>query len=157
MQIKKGGILVLGVLTIIVLSGFVIYSLMNKKNIEPVSEIEEREKIILKEEVGIPEPQKQSIEEVPGLLIDESKIFTIEIKDTKFYPSEINVPIGTTVIWINKDPSRAYQVYENAPNRKFNSPRLSLNDQYNYTFNEEGLYNFNDAIFRYMKGTITVG
>jgi plastocyanin len=100
---------------------------------------------------------KEPFEESPKSVVDQEEITTvIEIKDTKFYPSELSVSVGTTVTWVNKDPNRNYKVYERAMPQRFNSFRIEPEKEFSYLFNETGVYEFSDAIFKYMKGKIVV-
>ena len=97
---------------------------------------------------------KKPIKEMPAVIEEEFKI--IEIKNTKFNPSELNISKGTIVYWVNKDDRRNYQVYEKSANQKFNSLQIQPDESFNYTFNEEGEYKYGDAIFTYMSGIIRV-
>jgi plastocyanin len=94
------------------------------------------------------------IEEMPLIIEEDFKI--IEIKNTRFYPSELNISKGTTIYWVNQDPGRNYQVYEKAANKKFHSGQIQPYKSFNYTFDQEGTYHFGDAIFTYMNGVIRV-
>ena len=95
-------------------------------------------------------------EEVEEPVSKEPDLRIIEIKDTGFYPSEFNISVGTTVLWVNKDAKRNYKVYEKSTIQMFNSFRLEPYESFEYTFNESGVYYFNDAVFTYMKGVIRV-
>ena len=92
----------------------------------------------------------------PAIEEKEEKIRIIEIKNTKFNPSELNITAGTTVYWVNKDPKRVYQIYDKSPKQRFNSFRLDPFESFSYTFEEKGIYMFNDAVFTFMKGRIIV-
>ena len=107
------------------------------------------------EEIPVYEEPKKVIEEMPAQ-IKNIEAAVIEIRDTKFEPSELNVAVGTTVTWINQDPKRNYQVYEKSTKQIFNA-RLKPYDSFNFTFDEPGVYLYNDAIFSFMNGVITVG
>jgi plastocyanin len=114
--------------------------------------------IVVPEEelVKEPEEQKEPFLEMPAVLESEEEPFIIEIKDTTFYPSELSITVGTKITWINKDAKRNYQVYERSASQIFNSFRLMPGHEFSYIFNKTGTYNFNDAVFTYMKGKITV-
>lgn len=83
------------------------------------------------------------------------KFKIIELKDMKFYPAELEISVGTTVYWVNKDPKKNYRIYERSNDQLFNNP-IGPFDSFNYTFNEEGTYYFNDVVFKFMKGVIIV-
>ena len=95
-------------------------------------------------------------EEVEEPVSKERDLRIIEIKDTGFYPSELNISAGTTVLWVNKDAKRNYKVYDRSSIQRFNSFRLEPYESFEYTFNESGVYYFNDAVFTYMSGVIRV-
>ena len=102
---------------------------------------------------------KKNFEEMPAELIVDDTIDNfkiIEIKDTKFNPSELNISVGTIVYWVNQDPKRNYQVYEKSANQKFNSFQLKPYESFEYTFDKAGVYKFGDGIFTFMNGKITV-
>ena len=94
--------------------------------------------------------------EIEKEMLSPEKVTFVELKNTKFIPDEISIKVGTTVCWVNKDPVRAYLVYDNAPKKKFYSRRIMPYKNFCYTFEEKGVYNINDAIFTYMHSKITV-
>ena len=101
--------------------------------------------------------EKEPIVEMPSIIIEEKeKIKIIEIKDTKYYPAELNITKGTTVYWVNKDAKRNYQVYEKSSAQTFNSFQIIPFENFSYTFDEEGVFKFGDAIFTFMHGIVRV-
>ena len=52
-----------------------------------------KEKVVPEDEYEIADPQKPS----------EGEVHTVEIKQMKFYPDEINAHKGDKIVWINKD------------------------------------------------------
>jgi plastocyanin len=106
---------------------------------------------------NIPSETKKPIEESPAeVALAKSESNIIEIKDTKFYPTELEIKLGEKVTWINKDLKHNYQVYERSDNQLFNSLQLMPGSEFSYVFNETGTFYFSDAIFKYMKGQIVV-
>jgi len=79
----------------------------------------------------------------PGQKI-EANIVTITIRNLRFYPEEITVSPGTTVVWVNKDkvPHKVA-----AYDRVFYGPRLQPGDKYSFTFINEGTHRYFDAVF----------
>jgi plastocyanin len=76
---------------------------------------------------------------------------TVEIQNFAFNPSELSVPVGTTVTWINKD-SATHTV-------KFNdsiSPDLTSGATFQRTFSEKGTFDYSCSIHPSMKGKIIV-
>lgn len=79
---------------------------------------------------------------------------TIIIHNGKFYPDKITISPGTTIIWDNEDSFPHKLV---AYDRLFYSPRLQPGDKYAFTFTQEGIHRYFDAIFpKAGKGSITV-
>ncbi len=62
---------------------------------------------------------------------------TIEIANTAFNPQQVTIPVGTTVIWTNKD-SMAHTV--TADDKSFDSGNLNPGDSYQFTFKTAGTY-----------------
>jgi len=94
---------------------------------------------------SIPEESKESptVEESQKEIQVLNKV-EIEIRDWSFYPNEITISPGTTVVWINKD-KLAHKII--AYDRVFYSPRLEPNEKYAFTFVNEGTHNFFDGVF----------
>ena len=66
------------------------------------------------------------------------------IKNFSFIPDTLNIPVGTTVSWINQD-STAYTVTsKDTVNSKimFDSGSIPGQDTFNYTFNNSGVYHY---------------
>ena len=78
------------------------------------------------------------------------------LSNVKYDPKELDISVGTTVYWVNKDEGRNYQVFDKSSPRLFHSPQLKQGESFNYTFEEPGEYQFNDAIFTFMSGKIIV-
>lgn len=70
-----------------------------------------------------------------------------------FNPSNLNVQVGTTVTWINKDSTTHHVVSDTGV---FDSGDLSTGMSYNYTFNKTGTYPYHCSIHPSMTGTIVV-
>lgn len=78
---------------------------------------------------------------------------TVTIQNMSFNPSTLNVQVGTTVTWINKDSTTHHVVSDSGV---FDSGDLSTGMSYNYTFNQTGSYPYHCSIHPSMKGTIVV-
>ena len=78
---------------------------------------------------------------------------TVTIQNMAFNPSTLNVQVGTTVTWINKD-SVTHDVVSDTG--VFNSGNLTNGMSYNYTFNQTGSFPYHCAIHPSMTGTIVV-
>lgn len=114
------------------------------------------------ERIERPEPVEHIQQEEPFIELEPVPIqpiprsLLIIINNTKYMPTTLDISVGDTVVWKNVDQKRNYRLYHNAPNRLFNAQQLRPNNSFNYTFNEPGATNFNDAFFTYMHGTINV-
>ncbi|TKJ17819.1 hypothetical protein CEE44_04835 [Candidatus Woesearchaeota archaeon B3_Woes] len=149
MRIKKEVDVVLMVVFVLLFFGFGSYIGLKDINGEKVVDVEAM--------WGSGRNAKEIIEEMPALIEEPEQDFRIiDIKDTKYSPSELDIPVGTTVFWVNSDPNRNYLVYERSANKRFYSSRIEPFENFSYTFDEKGTYYFNDGVFTYMHGVIRV-
>ncbi len=77
----------------------------------------------------------------------------VKIENFTFGPASLTVPSGTTVRWTNHDDIPHTVVSEDV---SFKSRALDTGDQYTYTFQEPGTYEYVCTLHPRMKGTITV-
>ena len=78
---------------------------------------------------------------------------SILIQNSSFSPSILNVPVGTTVTWINK-VNKTQKIVSSIG--VFSSKDLTNGMSYNYTFNKIGSYPFHSSVNSSMTGTIIV-
>ena len=78
---------------------------------------------------------------------------TIGIKEFKYGPSMLTVPVGTTVTWVNHD-EEPHTVTSGTGG--FSSAGLVHDDTFVHTFTQPGTYQYSCAIHPYMKGTLVV-
>jgi plastocyanin len=78
---------------------------------------------------------------------------TIAIKEFKYAPSLLTVPVGTTVTWVNHD-EEPHTVTSTAG--AFGSGGLVNDDSFVQTFAEPGTYEYFCAIHPYMRATVVV-
>jgi plastocyanin len=78
---------------------------------------------------------------------------TIGIKEFKYAPSRLTVPVGTTVTWVNQD-EEPHTVMSTTG--AFSSPGLVNDDTFAQTFTKPGTYEYFCAIHPYMKATVVV-
>jgi plastocyanin len=83
----------------------------------------------------------------------ETEIVEVSIEGFAFSPKSITVSKGTTVVWTNMD---SIQHTATSDEGLFNSGLLSKGESWNYTFNEEGNYDYHCIPHPNMKGTIVV-
>ncbi len=73
------------------------------------------------------------------------------IKDFKFLPQVITVEIGTTVTWVNEDS--AVHTVEGSG---IDSGNLSKGDEFTFTFDKAGVYEYICGPHPYMTGSVIV-
>jgi plastocyanin len=78
---------------------------------------------------------------------------TIEIKDFKYGPPMLSVPVGTTLTWVNHD-EEPHTV--TSATGAFTSAGLVNDDRFAETFTKPGTYQYFCKIHPFMKGTVVV-
>jgi len=140
------------IVVLLILFSFSLYDGLKKEEIKEETYIAEE---VIQEEDIIPD----ETEEVPTIEESEQDVdilseVTVEIYEGKFYPDEVIISPGTTVIWINRDQVPHKLV---AYDRVFYGPRMSKGGKYAFTFTQEGTHKYFDAVFpKTGRGTITV-
>jgi plastocyanin len=78
---------------------------------------------------------------------------TVTIQNFAFNPATLNVQVGTTVTWINKDSTTYHVVSDTGA---FDSGNLASGQSYSFTFNQAGSFPYHCSIHPSMTGTIVV-
>jgi plastocyanin len=78
----------------------------------------------------------------------------VEIRNFAFAPNAITVPVGTRVVWTNRDEEP--HVVTSAGKQFATSPALDTSDTYAVTFSRPGTYAYYCSIHPMMVGTIIV-
>ena len=151
MKMKKEVDVILIIVFVVLFFGLGSYIGLKERNEARVVEIKESTWDVKEGAEELPRPP---VEEMPVEIVEDFKI--IEINNVKYDPKELDISVGTTVYWVNKDEGRNYQVFDKSSPRLFHSPQLKQGESFNYTFEEPGEYQFNDAIFTFMSGKIIV-
>lgn len=88
---------------------------------------------------------------------------TVIIDGTDFVPSDLTVPSGTTVTWVNDGPGIHRVVSSDNLNAvwsqfegEFASDKLNIGEVYSYTFIQPGVYYYMDDLHPSITGRITV-
>jgi plastocyanin len=81
--------------------------------------------------------------------------------DVAFHPSNITVPKGTAVTWLNLDSTigccdPGYHTVSFTTGANATSPVLKRFDSYTYAFGADGVFDYYCTIHPYMKGQVTV-
>ncbi len=79
-----------------------------------------------------------------------------------YYPDNFAVPVGTTVAWFNDDPGQLHTVTSGRPGDEaasgsvFNSGGIPPGSFFQYTFDQEGIFDYYCQIHPWITGTATV-
>ncbi|MDD1968599.1 cupredoxin family copper-binding protein [Pseudomonas sp. NPDC090203] len=78
----------------------------------------------------------------------------INIKDFMFAPTQLNIPVGSTVTWVNDDqiPHTVMETH-----KAFHSAALDTDDSFTFQFDNAGTFEYFCALHPQMIGRIVVG
>ena len=85
-------------------------------------------------------------------VIDTESV-TIDIEDFKFAPSNVSVPAGATVTWVNHDTGIHDATDDGG---QWETELLEGDESGSLTFDTPGTYDYHCSIHPYMKGRLTV-
>jgi plastocyanin len=79
--------------------------------------------------------------------------YTIAIKDFRFAPRDLKIPVGTKVTWVNQDeePHKVAEV-----NSAFTSQPLDTDGKFTYEFDKPGNFEYFCTLHPRMTGKIVV-
>ena len=77
----------------------------------------------------------------------------IEMANFAFAPTQLTIPVGTTVTWKNTDDATHTST---SGDEAWQSGRLAAGEQFSFMFDEAGEFTFFCSIHPSMTGTITV-
>jgi len=77
----------------------------------------------------------------------------VQIKEFKFVPTQLSVPVGTTVTWTNGD-DEAHTV--TAVDRAYTSTAMEHAESFAHRFNAPGTYTYFCALHPHMTATVVV-
>ncbi|MEN8145686.1 MAG: cupredoxin family copper-binding protein [Gemmatimonadota bacterium] len=90
---------------------------------------------------------------------ESRRVVEIEIRGMKFDEAEIEIPAGTTVRWVNRDPVAHTSTADgdaSGDQPAWSSPSLGPGDVYEYTFETPGQFTYHCVPHPFMRGAITV-
>ncbi len=96
---------------------------------------------------------QQNISGMDSLPVSQDQTISVEIKNFIFDPDAITVPAGTTVIWTNLD-STPHTV--TSTSGIFDSGVMDQGENFSYTFQDPGTYDYYCLIHPYMKAKVIV-
>ena len=79
--------------------------------------------------------------------------YAVEIRQMRFDPPVLTVPVGTMVIWLNEDGS-PHTVADRG--KAFRSAALDTNERFSYTFTTPGEFSYFCTLHPMMIGKIVV-
>ncbi len=82
-----------------------------------------------------------------------SKTYSVEIKDFAFAPTNITVPVGAKITWVNKDEEPHTVV---STSDAFKSRALDTDEQFSFTFAKPGTYKYFCSVHPKMVATVVV-
>ncbi len=85
---------------------------------------------------------------------NQTQTLNIQITDFKFSQATLEIHVGDTVTWTNKE-SMKHTVTSNE-GKELNSPTLSLNKVYSHTFTTAGEYDYHCIFHSWMDGKVIV-
>jgi plastocyanin len=80
----------------------------------------------------------------------------VDIKDIKFNPHDVTVPVGGKIVWTNSDSVGHNVTKEDGPGADFGSDTLNQGDTFEQTFDEAGEIKYVCTIHPGQDGTIKV-
>lgn len=84
---------------------------------------------------------------------DEPRTYLVRLREYVFIPSQLEINTGDLIVWRNFDDTLFTLTSEEG---LFEDQRLGYGNTFNYTFNENGSYNFSASGYPNMQMTITV-
>lgn len=82
-----------------------------------------------------------------------TKTVTVAITKAAFVPSALTIEVADTVTFTNSDTVNHQVISQDAP---FSSPILKPGETFSFTFGKAGKFNYQDALVKNRKGTVTV-
>jgi plastocyanin len=79
----------------------------------------------------------------------------VAISGFAFAQPKLTVPVGTRVVWVNRDDIPHTVTSAGSP-RLFGSPALDTGEQFSRLFDRAGIYRYFCAIHPHMQGTVIV-
>jgi plastocyanin len=77
----------------------------------------------------------------------------VKVDNFSFMPADLKVPVGTKVTWVNRDDV-PHTVVSN--DGKFSSPALETDEQFSFTFNAAGTYEYYCSVHPKMTAKVIV-
>jgi plastocyanin len=91
----------------------------------------------------------------PGAMASD-EVVIVELLEYRFHPAELEVPVGTTVRWVNMERRTSHDIY--FPAEDLGSERLFPEESWERRFDEAGTYEYHCRPHedREMRGMIRV-
>lgn len=106
-------------------------------------------------DLNLDENVEGSVSEGSGV-VSGGQTFEVEIIGFEFVPGTLDVSVGDSVVWTNRDLARHTATSEDWGMSGIDSGLLSRGESYSYTFEEVGEYDYYCVPHPYMKGKVVV-
>jgi len=103
---------------------------------------------------GANESPENNTQTQPSAGESQPQTYNIEIKGYAFGPSTLNINVGDTIIWTNKDSTQHTVTSDSGG--ELASPYLSNGNNYSHRFTQAGTFSYHCRPHPYMKGRIIV-
>ena len=87
--------------------------------------------------------------------VDAAENREVVIDNYKFAPTDLTIPVGTTVTWVNHD-EEVHTVTAGDSPKSFKSSGLDTDDKFSFTFTKPGSYSYICSVHPYMTAKIIV-
>lgn len=101
-------------------------------------------------------PATTTTQSAPAASSNQAASATINIRDMMFTPSQITVQKGGIVTWTNNDSTTHTVVADLSNNGGPASGNIAPGQNYSFTFNKTGSFQYHCSIHPSMRGTIVV-
>src|SRR3989344_4989412 len=105
-------------------------------------------------------PAPGSGAQTPPPAATEAKTVTVSLENNALNPSSVDINVGDTVVWLNKDPAKHHIASDPHPSHTalpgFESVDLSASQTYSFKFTKVGTWGYHDHLNPNIKGTIIV-
>lgn len=98
--------------------------------------------------------------ETPSSTAQEAKTVSVTIENNKLNPQSVEINVGDSVVWLNKDETKHHIASDPHPSHTalpgFESVDLSVSQTYSFKFTKAGTWGYHDHLNPSIKGTVIV-
>lgn len=105
-------------------------------------------------------PSGQNTGTPPSSTTPEAKTVTVTIENNKLNPESVEINVGDSVVWLNKDTAKHHIASDPHPSHTalpgFESVDLNVSQTYSFKFTKAGSWGYHDHLNPSIKGTVIV-